>query len=82
MITDYFEGARSLATGNLSPSSEQQLVNCDKVDSGCHGERMNYAFASAEENAMCTETGCGYTVTEGTCKASCYIAGIIQGSVT
>ena len=26
------------------------------VDSGCNGEPMNNAFASAEENAMCTKT--------------------------
>ena len=27
VITDYFEGAWSLATGNLSPLSEQKLVD-------------------------------------------------------
>ena len=60
---------------------EQQLVNCDMVDSGCNGELMNNAFASAEENAMCTETGNSYTVKEGTCKASSCKAEIIEGSV-
>ena len=53
----YLEGAWFLATNNLLPSSEQQLVKCDTVDSGCNGELMDNASASAKKNAMWTETG-------------------------
>ena len=42
-------GAWFLATNNLLPSSEQQLVNCDTVDSSCNGELMDNASASAKK---------------------------------
>ena len=57
-------------------------MNCDTVDSGCNGELMNNAFASAEENAMCTETVYSYTATKGICMASSPTNGITQESVT
>ena len=55
--TSCLEGAWFLPTDNLLPSSEQQLINCDTVDSGCNGELMDNASASAKKNAMWTETG-------------------------
>ena len=57
-------------------------MNCDTVDSGCNGELMNNAFASAEENAVYTETVYSYTATKGTCMVSSPTTGITQGSVT
>ena len=57
VITDYFQGAWSLATGNLPPLSEQQFEDCDMFDFGCNGELMNNGFALAVENAMCMKTG-------------------------
>merc|ERR1712136_224941 len=53
--TGSLEGAWFIATGDLSPLSEQQLVDCDTVDSGCNGGPMDNGFAFAEKNAMCTE---------------------------
>ena len=66
----YIECAWFLATNNLLPSSEQQLVNCDTVDSGCNGELMDNASASAKKNVMWTETGHSYIAKKGTCMAS------------
>ena len=46
-------GVWSIATGNLSPLSEQELVDCDTVVSACRGRLMDNGFAFAEVNAMC-----------------------------
>merc|ERR1712107_586004 len=71
-----------IATGDLSPLSEQQLVDCDTVDSACNGGLMDNGFAFAEKNAMCTEDSYSYTARKGTCKASSCTVGLSQGSVT
>ena len=71
----------SMATNNLLPSSEQQLVDCDTVDSGCNGELMDNASASAKKNAMWTGTGHSYIATKGTCMASSRTDEITQASV-
>ena len=80
--TGSLEGAWFIATGDLSPLSEQQLVDCDTVDSGCNGGLMDNGFAFAEKNAMCTEDSYSYTARKGTCKASSCTVGLAQGSVT
>ena len=43
-----------IATDNLSPLREQQLVVCDTVDSACQRGLMDNGFALAEKNASCT----------------------------
>ena len=81
--TGSLEGAWFIATGNLlSPLSEQQLVDCDTVDSGCNGGLIDNGFVFAEKNAMCTEDSYSDTATKGTCKASSCTVGLAQGSVT
>ena len=65
----FLEGAWFIATGNLLPLSEQQLVDCDPVDSAGNGVFMD-GFAFDEQSTTCTETSYCYTATKGTCKAS------------
>jgi len=80
--TGSLEGAWQIATGNLVSFSEQQFVDCDKVDSGCNGGLMDNAFQYAEKNAICTEESYAYTGTGGTCKASSCTVGLPLGGVT
>jgi C1A family cysteine protease len=60
------EGAHSIATGNIVSLSEEQLVQCSKVNSGCNGGLMDYAFQYAESTPMVTETSYPYTSGSGT----------------
>merc|ERR1719408_1118659 len=72
----------NLATGKLVSLSEQQFVDCDKVDQGCSGGLMDNAFKFAENNAICTEESYSYKGRGGTCEASSCTVGIPQGGVT
>merc|ERR1712064_108967 len=58
--TGSLEGAWEIATGKLVSLSEQQFVDCDKVDSGCQGGLMDNGFRFAEQNALCTEDSYPY----------------------
>lgn len=84
--TGSLEGAHKIATGSLVSFSEQQLVSCDKVDSGCNGGLMDNAFTYVKSNGLATETSYGYTSstgTTGTCKStSSYTLGLTAGQVT
>merc|ERR1712083_371603 len=80
--TGALEGAWEIASGNLVSLSEQQFVDCDKVDQGCNGGLMDNAFKFAEKNAICTETSYPYKAVGGSCKASGCSVGIPRGGVT
>jgi len=79
--TGGLEGAWAISTGHLLSLSEQQFVDCDTTDSGCNGGLMDYAFAFAEKNGICTEASYAYTATGGTCLASSCTVGIPKGGV-
>jgi len=80
--TGSLEGAWEIATGQLVSLSEQQFVDCDKVDQGCNGGLMDNAFKFAEAHAVCTEASYRYTGRGGQCKSSSCAVGIPKGSVT
>merc|ERR1712147_425968 len=80
--TGSLEGAWEIASGKLVSISEQQFVDCDKVDQGCNGGLMDNAFKYAEANALCTESSYSHTARKGTCKASSCTVGVPKGSVT
>jgi len=80
--TGSLEGAWEIATGNLVSFSEQQFVDCDKVDAGCNGGLMDHGFAYAEKNAICTEESYPYKAKKGTCEASSCTVGLPEGGVT
>merc|ERR1712137_1312106 len=61
--------------------SEQQFVDCDKVDQGCNGGLMDNAFKFAEKNAICTEGSYPYKGRGGTCEASSCTVGVPNGDV-
>merc|ERR1712232_788194 len=79
--TGGLEGAWQLSSGNLVSMSEQQFVDCDKVDSGCNGGLMDNAFGWAESHAVATESSYAYTGRDGSCKSS-FSTAIPQGGVT
>jgi cathepsin L len=79
--TGGLEGAWQLSSGNLVSMSEQQFVDCDKVDSGCNGGLMDNAFNWAEKQAIATESSYAYTGRDGSCKSS-FSTAIPQGGVT
>lgn len=68
------EGRLFTASKELLSLSEEQLVQCDKVDSGCNGGLMDNGFKFVEGNALCTEGDYPYSSgggTTGQCKKSC-----------
>jgi len=76
------ESRSAIATGSLPDLAEQQLVDCDKVDSGCSGGLMDNGFKYAEGAGLCTESSYPYTAQGGSCRASSCTVGLSRGSVT
>merc|ERR1712137_445076 len=76
------EGAWKIAGNALASLSEQQLVDCDKVDSGCNGGLMDNGFKYLKSNGACSEASYAYKGTGGSCQASSCDVVIPAGGVT
>ncbi len=50
--------------------SEQQLVDCDKVDSGCNGGLMENAIKYVQDNGLTNAASYKYIARDGKCKQS------------
>ncbi|XP_077229276.1 cysteine proteinase COT44-like [Tasmannia lanceolata] len=63
------EGINQIKTGELVQLSEQELVDCDKkINEGCDGGLMDYAFQFIVENGGITsEANYSYTATDNRC---------------
>merc|ERR1712014_283446 len=80
--TGSLEGAWKIAGHDLPVLSEQQLVDCDKVDAGCNGGLMDNAFNYIKQHGACTESSYPYKATGSSCKESSCDLAIPQGGVT
>jgi hypothetical protein len=74
--TGSIEGAYEIKYGTLKSFSEQQLVDCDRIDSGCNGGWMDRAFGYVKRTGgLCTEEDYPYTsgttTKAGTCQDTC-----------
>jgi len=79
--TGGLEGQWGLKTANLVSLSEQQLVDCDKVDSGCQGGLMGNAVDFAKTTTLATEESYAYTAQVGKCQGG-FVPAIPEGGVT
>jgi C1A family cysteine protease len=74
--TGSIEGAYKIKYGSLISQSEQNLVDCDVVDSGCNGGWMDRAYGWMKRNGgICTEADYPYTsgttAKAGSCQTTC-----------
>jgi len=79
------ESALQISTGNLVNLAEQQLVDCDKSNSGCNGGWPHTAYDSyyARTSAgLCTTASYQYTARDGYCRASSCSDAFPSGTVT
>merc|ERR1711920_644861 len=76
------EGAWKIAGNALPVLSEQQLVDCDKVDSGCNGGLMDNGFNYLKSHGSCSESSYSYTGSDGSCQESSCDIVIPAGGVT
>ena len=61
------EAAWAKSSGELLKLSEQQLVDCSKLNNGCGGGSMQLGFMYFESNEAVAESDYPYTAKDGTC---------------
>ena len=69
------EGRYALSKGQKTVTtrfSEQQLVDCDKVNDGCEGGEEKDAFVFWEQHDICLEKDYKYTAEDGECHGECH----------
>lgn len=75
--TGAMEGAYFVKNSVLKSFSEQELISCDKIDSGCNGGLMDNAFKWIKENGgICEESAYPYVSGRGKaprCKRDCEV---------
>jgi len=76
------EGRAQISRGKLVSMSEQELVDCDKVDSGCGGGLMDQGFQYIEQNGVCTEDSYGYKGVAGSCARDTCTQTVKAGEIT
>lgn len=63
------ESARAIKYNSLVRLSEQQIVDCDTLDSSCNGGLMTNVFKFVQENnGVCSDADYSYIGVDGTCK--------------
>jgi len=80
--TGNIEGQWQIKGNKLTPVSEQELVSCDTVDSGCNGGLMDNAFGwlvSAKKGQIVTEASYPYVSGNGNAP-KCNVNGKIVGA--
>ena len=78
--TGALEGVLAVDDGWTQTMSQQQLADCDTIDSARNGGLMDNGFDFAEKNAMCTEASYSYNATKGACQASSRVIGFVEVS--
>jgi C1A family cysteine protease len=63
--TGAIEGAHFISTGNLESYSEEELVQCSRLNHGCNGGSMALAFQFVEKHGLNTEANYPYTSGQG-----------------
>jgi hypothetical protein len=66
--TGGIEGLCKITTGVLKSFSEQQLVDCVTLNSGCHGGQMRRALLYVKDNGILQESEYPYTAAQGSCQ--------------
>ena len=83
-VTGAIEGALFVDNGELVSLSEQEMVACDKTNSGCGGGNPASAISWVKSNPLCTEEAYPYTSgggQSGSCLKNCNPAVTVTGTV-
>ena len=66
--TGSIEGAYAIKNGLIKSFSEQQLVDCNSSNHGCHGGMMMGGFDYVHDKGILEESQYQYTATDGYCQ--------------